>query len=65
MDEFAKGVYYAAGLLVRLFDEPSKAAEVLREAGLDKADISDLDDFEIESLCKLNSEPGMRLFHNN
>jgi hypothetical protein len=61
MSEFNAGVLYAAGILVRLHDQPAVAASVINEAGLGEADCSGLDEFEKQSLRKLQGEAGVRL----
>jgi hypothetical protein len=58
---FHDGALIFAGLLVRCFDEPFLASQVLREMGFTKLDCRHLDEFDKESLRKLNLENGMRL----
>jgi hypothetical protein len=62
LSDFEKGVVYAAGLIVRLHDQPGIAAEIMREAGMDRRNFSDCDDFEKESLRKLQGERGLHLY---
>jgi len=59
MTEFEQGVLYAAGLIVKLHNEPVIAASVIREAGLRNADISELDGFDRLNLLKVNGEKGI------
>ncbi|MBV7300233.1 hypothetical protein [Enterovibrio paralichthyis] len=56
MTEFDMGVFYAAALLVTQAGSPTYAADVLDEAGLLEADISELDDTEKEAMVKLQEQ---------
>jgi len=56
MTEFEKGVMYAASVLLHMHDEPVQAATIIREAGLEDADCSELDDFEKINLRKILNE---------
>lgn len=47
--------------VVRLHDEPQVAADVLKQAGLANVDCSKLDDYDKESLCVINTIPGVPL----
>jgi hypothetical protein len=58
---FSEGVLYAAALFNRLNDQPHMCAELLKEAGLDIWDCTDLDEFEKEHLRIINKEKGMDL----
>ncbi|GAB3385834.1 hypothetical protein [Azotobacter armeniacus] len=48
MTPFEEGVLYAAALLVRLHDQTTMAADVIREAGLAERDCSVLSDDQKE-----------------
>lgn len=61
MDEFSQGVFFAASVLVRIHDLPTEAADILNEAGLVKADVSSLDDYEKEAMRELVKSEGSRL----
>ncbi|WP_313384805.1 hypothetical protein [Pantoea sp.] len=61
MTEFERGVFYAAYLICELHDEPTVAADVIREAGLETSDISVLDDCEREALLPLNESEKLAL----
>lgn len=50
MTEFDRGVLYAAGILAVLHNQPSMAADIIREAGLDGADCSSMDEYDKENL---------------
>lgn len=56
---FEQGILYAVALLVKLHDQPTMAANIVREAGLGNINISSMDDFERESLKKLKGEHGI------
>ena len=62
MTEFQEGVFYAAGLLVTLVDEPTSAADILGEAGLLEADISTLDETEQEAMKTLMKQESRAKF---
>lgn len=49
-------VFYAAALLVFLHDQPGMAADILKEAGLETWDCSDMDEFEKSKLRIINKE---------
>ena len=61
MTEFERGVFYAAYLICELHDQPTIAADVIREANLDGCKITELDDCEYHVLRKLNSSEGLEL----
>lgn len=61
MTEFERGVFYAAYLICELHDQPTIAADVIREANLDGCKITELDDCEYRVLRKLNSSEGLEL----
>lgn len=61
MTEFERGVFYAAYLVCELHDNPTCAADVIREANLDGSDISSLDDCEREVLFGLNNSEKLSL----
>lgn len=61
LTDFDQGVLYAAGLLAGYCDHPTEAAWLLREAGLGKADVSGLDDFDKINLKKVQVEKGIKL----
>lgn len=53
LNEFERGILYAAYLICELHDEPTIAANVIREAGLDESDIRKMDSTERKVLIKL------------
>lgn len=55
MNDFAQGVFYAAGLLVTAADQPTLALDILEQAGYLEMDCSDLDDTEKEAMRKLQA----------
>lgn len=61
MTEFEQGVLYAASVLVALHDEPTLAASIVCEAGLESADCTSLDDYEKKHLRKIQGERGVTL----
>lgn len=61
MDEFESGVFYSAFLLCEMHDQPTYAADIIREAGLDGRDISELDDCERAALMALNDSEKLSL----
>lgn len=56
MDDFAQGVFYAAGLLVTAADQPTMALDILEQAGYLGMDLSELDDTEKEAMRKLQAQ---------
>ena len=50
-----------AGLLTRCHDEPSMAADILKEMGLSEYDCSNLDEYDKEPLREVAQVHGMRL----
>lgn len=62
LNDFEKGIAYSAALVVRLHDQPGIAAEILREAGMDRRNFSNCDDYEKEMLRKLQGERGLTLY---
>ena len=56
MNGFDKGVLYAAGLVGKYFDNPTIAAFIVNEAGLQNADLSKVDKFDRENLKSLKGE---------
>jgi hypothetical protein len=61
MDGFERGIFYAAYLICELHDNPTIAADVIREAGLETSDISELDDCERDALLPLNESEKLSL----
>ena len=61
LGEFERGIFYAAYLICELHDEPTVAADVIREANLQDADISGLDDSERDVLMPLNRSEKLSL----
>lgn len=61
LDSFSQGVLYAASLLVAIHDQPTMAASILREADLNEADCSALDDFEKRNLRRIQGEKAIAL----
>ena len=58
---FCEGVIHAVAMLYRLNGKASMGAYILKEAGLEVWDCSDLDEFDQESLRFINNEKGMKL----
>lgn len=50
---FEQGVLMAASVLVSLHDQPGMAADIVREFGLHEADCSKLDNFDKQSLRRI------------
>jgi len=61
MGEFESGVFYSAFLLCEMHDQPTYAADIIREAGLDNSDISELDYCERTVLMTLNASEKLSL----
>jgi len=61
MSEFERGIFYAAYLICELHDHQTIAADVIREANLENADISGLDDCEKDMLLELNKSEHLNL----
>ena len=61
LGEFERGVFYAAYLICELHDDPTIAADVIREANLDGCVISGLDACERKVLMKLNASDKLQL----
>lgn len=61
MTEFERGVFYAAYLVCELHDNPTCAADIIKEANLDGSNITELDDCEYLVLRKLNSSEHLQL----
>jgi hypothetical protein len=59
--EFDHGALTAVSILMACFDEPTIAADVLVQMGLDTADCSGLDDYDKEHLRQLKDASGVRL----
>lgn len=53
LKEFERGILYAAYLICELHDEPTIAANVIREASLNEDDIRKMDSTEQKVLMKL------------
>lgn len=53
LNDFQQGIFYAAVLLVEFMDQPTYAADILQEAGLLDADVSELDETEQLAMKKL------------
>lgn len=60
-ERFKEGVLYAASILVATHDQPTMAATIIREAGLNEADCSSMEDFEKNNLRKIQGERGIAL----
>ncbi len=58
---FEIGVLFAAATLNRNHDQPGMAAEIIKEAGLEKYNCKSLEDMEKVELRKINVERGMHL----
>lgn len=52
--EFAQGVVYACARLVEMFDQPTMAAEILRESGVDNSEIRGCAEYDVAFLRKEN-----------
>ncbi|WP_215846351.1 hypothetical protein [Candidatus Pantoea bituminis] len=61
LNEFERGVFYAAYLICELHDQPVIAADVIREANLDCSDIRSLDVTERKVLMKLSKTDRLSL----
>jgi hypothetical protein len=61
MNDFDKGVFYVAGLLVTFMDSPGYAVDVLEQAGLLNADISSLDETEQRAMKTLMKDGNKRV----
>jgi hypothetical protein len=61
ISEFDQGVLYAAGILACYVGEPTYAADLLKEAGLTDADVSEMDEFDKGNLRSLRGEKGIAL----
>lgn len=61
LTEFERGVFYAAYLVCELHDDPTCAADIIREANLNCSNITELDDCEYQVLRKLNSSEHLQL----
>lgn len=60
LNDFQQGVFYAAGLLVEWMDQPTYAADILKEAGLLESDVSELDETEQLAMKKLMQQEPRR-----
>lgn len=60
-DTFEDGLFYAAAQIQRLHDEPTVAADVLKQAGYANHDCSAFDEYDKESLREINKIHGMAL----
>ena len=60
-EKFNEGVLDAASILVATHDQPTMAATILREAGLQDADCSSMDEFDKVNLRKIQGENGIAL----
>ena len=58
---FDDGVIIAAAALVRAHDQPTMAADILRECGLTEHDCSHLEEFDKADLRKINRGEGLAL----
>jgi hypothetical protein len=59
MDKFDQGFFVAISVLLAGHDVPSLAADTVREAGYQDADLSCLDDFDKGNLRKIKDERGI------
>lgn len=59
MNRFDQGILHAAAQMIALHDEPTMAANVIREAGLTNADCTKLDEYEKTYLRKMKDENGI------
>ncbi|HDN2510141.1 TPA: hypothetical protein P1K35_000276 [Providencia rettgeri] len=61
LTDFQEGIIHAVVMLQKLHDQPTAAADILKECGLDNVDCSDFDGYDKEALIVINEEHGMRL----
>lgn len=61
MTEFQQGFFTAVALLMATSDQPTMAADIVREAGFDGVDCSAMDDFDKEQLQLLVEQEGLSL----
>ncbi|MGU5889759.1 hypothetical protein [Aeromonas hydrophila] len=60
LTEWQKGVLYAAAVVIEVCDQPVYAEDIIREAGLEGADCSGLDDYEKERLQPVKNRLGLK-----
>lgn len=61
LTKFQYGIIHAAVILVRLHDQPTAAADILKECGLNDIDCSKFDKYDKEALIVINETHGMKL----
>jgi hypothetical protein len=61
LTEFEEGILFAAAEMLRLHDQPTMVADMLRFTGLDRANVSQMDDYDKEWLETLNVERDIAL----
>lgn len=61
LGEFEHGIMFAAAEMLRLHDQPTMVADLLRATGLNHADVTSMDDFDKETLEMLSGERDIQL----
>lgn len=61
LTEFEQGVFYAAAIVQITADQPGIAADIVKSAGLQNHDCSELDEMDKDALRVVNEEQGMNL----
>ncbi|HBG30762.1 MAG TPA: hypothetical protein DDW98_09055 [Gammaproteobacteria bacterium] len=61
LTEFDRGALMAVSVLLGTHDQPTIAADVLGEMGLERADCSDLTEYDKRNLRIVQGERGIRL----
>ena len=56
MDEYTHGALVAVSILMAVHDQPVMAADVLKEMGLQNADVKELDDYDKKNLRRVQGE---------
>lgn len=60
MGKFEEGIVFAAAMLNRLYDQPTMAAEIITESGLENYNCSGFDEFDKQEL-RLIRDTGIQL----
>ena len=58
MDEYERGALMAVSILMATHDQAVMAADVLKEMGLQNANIKELDDYDKKNLRRIQGELG-------
>lgn len=61
LTDFEKGILTACAIIQATHDDPTVAADVIRESGLQDADCSGLDDFDKEYLKIIQEQERLNL----